>query len=102
MPFWKPKRIQMNKTSLTINIGDRSYPLVVDATEAEQFKEAAQRINQQMESFSISYPKTDRVDLLAMTALALATQKSKQSAQLPLDEINNRLQNIIEKLATFS
>jgi cell division protein ZapA (FtsZ GTPase activity inhibitor) len=57
-----------------LNIAGREYPLRAPASEVENLRRAAATINDQFDAFKAQFNVEDPVDLLAMTALHLATE----------------------------
>ena len=69
--------------TVRLNIAGREYPLRAPASEVEKLKQAARTINAQFDAFKEQFQVNDPVDLLAMTALHLASedQPSKETQQ---------------------
>lgn len=72
----------MSDHSLKIIIAGRTYPLTVKEEEVETIKKAAEDINHSVKFLRDNYAVKDMQDLLAMTALQLATKK-------PMGSVNN-------------
>lgn len=66
----------MSKVSINIVIAGRSYPLTVNEEEEALVHKAVNDINTNIQKLQESYAVKDMQDLLAMTALQLATRKS--------------------------
>lgn len=64
----------MSEISIKVNIGTRSYPLSVNPGEEELIRAAAEHVNENIRTLQENYAVKDIQDLLAMTALQLATQ----------------------------
>mgnify|MGYP001115354147 CR=1 FL=1 len=62
---------------IKLSIGDRVYPLSVPEGEEAILREAAKSINAMMEHFEKNYAVKDKQDVLAMCALQIAVQASK-------------------------
>ena len=60
--------------TVRLNIAGREYPLRAPASEVENLRRAAAAINDQFDAFKAQLNVEDPVDLLAMTALHLATE----------------------------
>ena len=60
--------------TVRLNIAGREYPLRAPASEVENLRRAAAAINNQFDAFKAQFKVEDPVDLLAMTALHLATE----------------------------
>lgn len=67
----------MQKIKLTI--ADRVYPLSVPAGEEAILREAAKTINAMVEHFEKNYAVKDKQDVLAMCALQVAVQATKET-----------------------
>lgn len=65
----------MSEISIKVNIGTRTYPLSVKPEEEEVIRLAAKNINDSIKNLQENYAVKDVQDLLAMTALQLATQQ---------------------------
>ena len=92
----------MSELSIELNIAGRIYPLTIRRDEEESIRKAAKNIEDSVKSFQENYAVRDKQDLLAMTALQLATQLIKpQSAQeksdltKELEQLNLELQKAI-------
>lgn len=90
----------MDKLSLKIVLAGRTYPLTIKAEEENAIREAAERINTNIQKLQGSYAVKDMQDLLAMTALQMAVQlkSSSDSASSPQPQFNEDLQKIIFKI----
>ena len=62
---------------IKLSIGDRVYPLSVPEGEEAILREAAKSINAMMEHFEKNYAVKDKQDVLAMCALQIAVQATK-------------------------
>jgi cell division protein ZapA (FtsZ GTPase activity inhibitor) len=76
--------------SIKINIGDRVYPLKIQAREEEYVRKAAKLLNEKMGFFNSNFSVKDKVDGLAMAALEFA-----------VDSINKSNENIQYKQQTI-
>lgn len=65
-----------NKISLKIIVAGRTYPLNVFEQEVKKVEKAADDINKSIKLLQDNYAVKDMQDLLAMTALQLATKSS--------------------------
>ena len=69
----------MEKLSLNVVIGGRTYPLKVNVGEEVQIQKAAEDINRAIQLLQENYAVKDMQDLLAMSSL----QRSSASASSP-------------------
>ncbi len=92
----------MPEVSIKIKIVSREYPLTIKAEEEEIVRKAADLINQQVNEYEKNYSVNNKQDLLAMSALQLATQvvKSQQAAAQDTG-INSNLTNQLIELEHY-
>ncbi|MCR9172251.1 MAG: cell division protein ZapA [bacterium] len=90
----------MAKLSLKVVVAGRTYPLSVNESEQEKVLKAAEDINKAIKLLQENYAVKDKQDLLAMTALQLATKEGKAGAQAPADysEIEAKLEQLSSDL----
>jgi len=91
----------MEKISLKVIIAGRTYPLTIKKEEESAILAAAEKINSNIKKLQGSYAVKDMQDLLAMTALQLALQKSNAVTPQtnPIDpSINEDLNRILSKI----
>ncbi len=65
--------------SIKVNIGDRVYPLKIQAREEEYVRKAAKLLNEKMGFFNSNFSVKDKVDGLAMAALEFAVDSLNKS-----------------------
>lgn len=70
-----------NDISIKINIGDRVYPLKIQAREEEYVRKAAKLLNEKMGFFNSNFSVKDKVDGLAMAALEFAVDALNKSSE---------------------
>lgn len=92
-----------SKVSLKLIVGGRTYPITVLSSEEDKVKKAADDINKSIKLLQDNYAVKDMQDLLAMTALQLATKSSTNlrniSAEVDYSEIEDSLQNLLDKIS---
>lgn len=59
----------MEKVKVTVNIADRSYPMMANAEEEEMIRKASKNLNQMVKDFESKYEVRDKQDVLAMCAI---------------------------------
>ncbi len=64
----------MSELSIKVTIAGRIYPISVNAEEEEMVRKAAQEVDTDIKNLQENYAVKDKQDLLAMTALQLATK----------------------------
>lgn len=69
----------MGKTSIKVILAGRNYPLTINEGEEKVVQEAVDGINNSIKRLQENYAVKDMQDLLAMTALQLATRSSKST-----------------------
>ncbi len=70
-----------NEISIKVNIGDRMYPLQINALEEEYVRRAVKLLNEKMTFFNNSFSVKDKVDGLAMAALEYAVDALKKETE---------------------
>jgi cell division protein ZapA (FtsZ GTPase activity inhibitor) len=100
----------MSEVSIKVSLGNRTYPLSVNAGEEELIRAAAHEVNESLRALQENYAVKDIQDLLAMTALQMATQMISQrntsgndksapvADQAGLAEVNQLLEGYLSKL----
>lgn len=89
----------MSELSIKVNIAGRTYPLTIKLEEEEVTRKAADRVNQNMKKLQDSYKITDKIDLLAMTALQFANQSSETEKAVEKDKLLSQLNEIDRTLS---
>ena len=69
----------MGKTSIKVILAGRNYPLTINEGEEKTVQEAVDGINNSIKRLQENYAVKDMQDLLAMTALQLATRSNKST-----------------------
>lgn len=92
----------MAKLSLKVVVAGRTYPLSVEEHEEQKVIDAAKDINKAIKLLQDNYAVKDMQDLLAMTALQLASKKENASSDkketINTEEIEAQLKSISEEL----
>ncbi|NQX91646.1 MAG: cell division protein ZapA [Flavobacteriales bacterium] len=88
----------MSELSIKINIAGRIYPLTIQRDEEETIRKAAKQIEQSLKSFQENYAVRDKQDLLAMTALQMATQLMKPQEEQVSENLTNELTQLNTEL----
>ena len=70
-----------SEISIKVNIGDRVYPLKINALEEEYVRKAVKLLNEKMTFFNNSFSAKDKVDGLAMAALEYAVDALKKETE---------------------
>ena len=93
----------MSKLSLKVVVAGRTYPLTVNPGEEAKVTKAAEDINRAIKVLQDNYAVKDMQDLLAMTALQLATRSSQQvtaspAKQADFSEVEQKLEQLSKDL----
>jgi hypothetical protein len=76
-----------NEISIKVNVGDRMYPLQINALEEEYVRKAVKLLNERMTFFNNSFSVKDKVDGLAMAALEYAVDGLKKETESRKPEV---------------
>jgi len=93
----------MEKVSLKVVIAGRTYPLTIKSEEEDAIRNAAERINSNIVKLQSSYAVKDMQDLLAMTTLQIALQKTEavdQTSKVEIPTFEHELNTLIAKIDT--
>lgn len=93
----------MAKVSLKVVVAGRTYPLSVNESEEQRVLKAAEDINKAIKVLQDNYAVRDMQDLLAMTALQLASKSDAAKVAEPVDsgrtaEIEKMLESLSAEL----
>ncbi len=89
----------MGKLSLKVVVAGRTYPLTLNEGEQEKVLKAADDINKAIKLLQDSYAVKDMQDLLAMTALQLATKPKAQAKAVPVEPDYSGVESELERLS---
>jgi cell division protein ZapA (FtsZ GTPase activity inhibitor) len=89
----------MGKLSLKVVVAGRTYPLTLNEGEQDKVLKAAEDINKAIKLLQDSYAVKDMQDLLAMTALQLATKPKNQVASEPAEPDYSAIEKELEGLS---
>jgi len=89
----------MSKLSLKVVVAGRTYPLTVNPGEEAKVTKAAEDINRAIKSLQDNYAVKDMQDLLAMTALQLATRSTQVVGATPAKADYSDIEKELEKLS---
>ena len=90
----------MSKLSLKVVVAGRTYPLTVNPGEEAKVTKAAEDINRAIKSLQDNYAVKDMQDLLAMTALQLATRSTQVVGATPAHADYSDIENELEILSS--
>ena len=90
----------MAKLSLKVVVAGRTYPLSVTESEEKRVLKAAEDINKSIKLLQKNYAVKDMQDLLAMTALQLASKGSQgtESTEPDFSKIEEKLETLSKAL----
>ena len=89
----------MGKLSLKVVVAGRTYPLTVNQGEELKVTKAAEDINKAIQMLQDNYAVKDMQDLLAMTALQLATKSTNTSPSAPIEPDYSSIEDKLEELS---
>ena len=90
----------MGKLSLKVVVAGRTYPLTVNSGEEAKVTKAAEDINKAIKMLQDNYAVKDMQDLLAMTALQLATKSTSNSVSAPVEPDYSEIESKLNELST--
>lgn len=90
----------MGNLSIKVVVAGRAYPLNVKEEEKESIEKAAESINKTVNFLKENYAVKDAQDLLAMTALQLATKAPQETVSVDVntENIEKELEGILQTL----
>jgi len=91
----------MGSLQIKIVIAGRTYPLTIADHEEENIRKAAKNIDESIHFFQENYAVKDKQDLLAMTALQLATQALVKEQEGKLTDETKQLADLDSTLSTY-
>jgi len=91
----------MSEMSIKVTIAGRIYPITVKADEEEKVRDAARRVDENLKLLQNSYAVKDKQDLLAMTALQMATKSAENNAKQELAISHAELERIEKIIDTM-
>lgn len=89
----------MSKLSIKVIVAGRSYPLTVHENEQEKVLRAAEEINKAIKVLQDNYAVKDMQDLLAMTALQLATKTGTKVEKIEIPADYSSIEQALEQLS---
>jgi cell division protein ZapA len=90
--------------SIKIKIGDREYPMKVEAQDEHTVRNAARIINDRLRKYKEQYGLTDKTDLLALVAFDTTMDQIRllQDQADEQKELNRQLQTIVGLVSSNS
>ena len=89
----------MGKLSIKVVVAGRTYPLTINEGEETKVVKAAEDINKAIKTHQDNYAVKDMQDLLAMTALQLASKSSKTTNSSDATPDFSEIEDELEKLS---
>lgn len=89
----------MNEISIKVTIAGRSYPLTITSDQEEAVRKAEKKIEDSLEMFQKTYAVKDKQDLLAMTALQLATAAPAVETKTVVEKVVERIEVPVDQSA---
>ena len=89
----------MAKVSVKVVVAGRTYPISVEEPEREKIINAAADINKAIKMLKDNYAVKDMQDLLAMTALQLASKGNDKEPATDNKDLLNKIEADLQSLA---
>jgi len=89
----------MAKVSVKVVVAGRTYPISVEEPEREKVIDAAADINKAIKMLKDNYAVKDMQDLLAMTALQLASKGNDKESTSGNTDLLDKIEAELESLA---
>jgi cell division protein ZapA (FtsZ GTPase activity inhibitor) len=89
----------MGKLSIKVVVAGRTYPLTINEGEETKVVKAAEDINKAIKTLQDNYAVKDMQDLLAMTALQLASKSSKTTNSSDATPDFSEIEDELDKLS---
>lgn len=90
----------MSELSIKVVIAGRSYPLTIAMEQEESIRTAARRIDERVQHLQSNYAVKDKQDLLAMSALQLAAEKTGMDHAIQT-EVTDRISRLTRQLEAY-
>jgi cell division protein ZapA len=92
----------MGELSIKVKIGDREYPMRIDAAEEEKLRLAGRILNEKMKNYRDQFGINDKQDLLAMVAFECLSEKLNNDAvyQASNSVISSKISEMEELMAS--
>ena len=94
--------IVMGKLSIKVVLAGRNYPLTINEDEEEKVRGAVEMINTGIKKLQENYAVKDMQDLLAMTALQLATRESGSMSNTTASPVAEDMKEVLVSLQHLS
>ncbi len=89
----------MSKLSIKVVVAGRTYPLTVNESEQEKVMKSAEDINKAIKLLQDNYAVKDMQDLLAMTALQLASKSGAKVVNTTNEADFSLIESELQKLS---
>ena len=89
----------MSKLSIKVVVAGRTYPLTVNESEQEKVMKSAEDINKAIKLLQDNYAVKDMQDLLAMTALQLASKSGSKVVNTTNEADFSLIESELQKLS---
>ncbi len=87
----------MQELSIKVTIAERQYPLKIQASDEENVRKAAKKVNEKLKEYTDLFAVSDKQDALAVIALELAAELEERSGNAAPDEQSERILQSIEQ-----
>jgi cell division protein ZapA (FtsZ GTPase activity inhibitor) len=89
----------MEERSIRIELAGRAYPLTIGISEEVNVRRAVDEINESIGRLKVSYPLTDKQDLLAMAALEVTVRALNSAVPQQDDTVQELLASLERTLS---
>jgi cell division protein ZapA len=89
----------MEERSIRIELAGRAYPLTIGISEEVNVRRAVDEINESISRLKVSYPLTDKQDLLAMAALEVTVRALNSAVPQQDDTVQELLASLERTLS---
>jgi cell division protein ZapA (FtsZ GTPase activity inhibitor) len=90
--------------SLTLVIDGRKYPLKINRSEEEAYRNAATKINSRINQYRVAYgdsPNLITQDFIAMTAIQILVENFKLGTKNYTEPYENKISSLIDELDQY-
>ncbi|MFB6259071.1 MAG: cell division protein ZapA [Flavobacteriales bacterium] len=86
---------------INVTVAGRTYSMRVKMEEEEYVRKGAELIDQKIRELQASYSVKDDKDLLAMSALQLATERSRSAGEEARGQDQGEIEEMEERIAQY-
>ena len=90
--------------SLTLVVDGRKYPLKINKSEEEAYRNAAKKINSRINQYRVAYgdsPNLITQDFIAMTAIQILVENFELGTKNNTEPYENKIETLIDELDQY-